>query len=94
VTGEFAADLVKKHHGLPVYDENNGMKKLAAGWLVEQCGWKGKRSGDAGVHEKQALVLVNHGNASGRDILDLSEEIRRSVREKFGIELEREVEVI
>ena len=94
VTGEFAADLVKKHQGLPVYDENSGMKKLAAGWLVEQCGWKGQRSGDAGVHEKQALVLVNHGNASGREILDLSEKIRRSVWEKFGIELEREVEVI
>jgi len=94
ITGEFAANLVKKHQGLPVYDENSGMKKLAAGWLVEQCGWKGRRSGDTGVHEKQALVLVNHGNASGRDILDLSEKIRRSVREKFGIELEREVEVI
>ena len=67
--------------------------KLAAGWLIEKAGWKGARKGDAGCHEKQALVLVNYGNASGEDVLALSEEIRESVREKFGVELEREVNV-
>ena len=89
------ADEIKSSHPLvPVYDEPSGGKKLAAGWLIEQCGWKGKRIGDAGVHEKQALVLVNYGKAKGIDIFNLSEMIRRSVSEKFGIELQREVEVI
>ena len=86
--------LVKAFPSIPVYEDSSGNKKLAAGWLTEQCGWKGKRKGDAGVHEKQALVLVNHGYATGKEIFELSEEIRNSVRKKFGIELEREVEVI
>lgn len=79
---------------IPVFRDAAGGTKLAAGWLVEQCGWKGKRIGDAGVHERQALVLVNHGNATGRELFELSEQIRNSVFEKFGISLEREVEVI
>jgi UDP-N-acetylmuramate dehydrogenase len=89
-----AENLMKDYPGMPVYDDPSGNKKLAAGWLVEQCGWKGKRTGDAGVHEKQALVLVNHGTASGKDILKLSEKIRKSVMDKYGINLENEVEVI
>jgi UDP-N-acetylmuramate dehydrogenase len=77
--------------GYPVI---NGRVKLAAGWLIEQCGWKGYRSGDAGCHPKQSLVLVNYGSASGKDILNLSEEILESVNNKFGVLLEREVNII
>ena len=86
--------LLKANPGMPAYDDPSGNKKLAAGWLVEQCGWKGKRLGDAGVYEKQALILVNHGAATGKEILMLADEIRSSVKKKFGIVIENEVEVI
>ena len=75
------------------YPNHDGSYKLAAGWLIEQCGWKGYRKGDAGCHEKQALVLVNYGAAKGNEIIELSELIIESVRNKFQVSLEREVNV-
>lgn len=87
-------DIQKKYPKLPLFRDRSGGAKIPAGWLIEQCGWKGKRLGDAGVHEKQALVIVNYGNATGSELLDLSEKVRKSVAENFGITLEREVEVI
>jgi UDP-N-acetylmuramate dehydrogenase len=78
---------------IPGYPTEEGVK-VPAGWLIEQAGWKGKRIGEVGVHEKQALVLVNYGNGQGTDIIDLSNQIRNSVQEKFGIELHPEVNLI
>jgi UDP-N-acetylmuramate dehydrogenase len=86
--------LKKEFPEMIAYPLPNGNVKLAAGWLIEQCGWKGYRKGDAGCHAKQALVLVNYGNATGTEIYELSEEIINSVVKKFRIELEREVNII
>ncbi|MDO9340176.1 MAG: UDP-N-acetylmuramate dehydrogenase [Bacteroidales bacterium] len=95
VVSSSAAEIIKKSYPqMTAYEDQSWGIKLAAGWLIDQCGWKGKRIGDAGVHDKQALVLVNHGKATGKEIYDLSEAIKKSVREKFGVELEREVEVV
>ena len=94
VSESIIMQLRKDYPEIPTYGSNDEKMKIAAGWLIEQCGWKGKRYGNTGVHEKQALVLVNYGNATGSEIYNLSEEIKNSVLKKFGIELEREVEVI
>jgi UDP-N-acetylmuramate dehydrogenase len=94
IKDKLAIGLRNKYPGMPQYEDKKGYKKLAAGWLIEQCGWKGKRTGEAGVHDKQALVIINHGKATGKEIYDLSEQIKKTVFEKFGVILEREVEVV
>jgi UDP-N-acetylmuramate dehydrogenase len=94
IENKAASDLKKNFPELPCYNDRPGYTKLAAGWMIDQCGWKGKRIGDAGVHEKQALVLVNYGKATGKEILELSEKIKLTVLEKFGVAIEREVEII
>jgi len=88
------SELKREYNALVSYPLENGNYKLAAGWLIEQCGWKGRTFGEAGVHKNQALVLVNYGNAKGREIYELSQQVLDSVKEKFGVELEREVNII
>lgn len=86
--------LKKKHPALPHYEAPDDKVKVPAGWLIEQSGFKGKRIGDAGVHDKQALVLVNHGHATGEEILDLALQIQKVVKKKFKIKLQPEVNII
>lgn len=86
--------LSKDFPGLISYALPDNKYKLAAGWMIEQCGWKGYRKGDTGCHEKQSLVLINYGNAKGEEIFKLSEEILQSVNLKFRVLLEREVNII
>jgi UDP-N-acetylmuramate dehydrogenase len=82
------------HSGLVAYELADGNFKLAAGWLIEQCGWKGKRIGETGSHKDQSLVLVNYGNARGKEIQELAIRIRESVYEKFGVWINPEVNII
>ncbi|HEX5277162.1 MAG TPA: UDP-N-acetylmuramate dehydrogenase [Fluviicoccus sp.] len=93
VTAEQARQLKSQWPELVSYPQPDGVK-LAAGWLIDQCGWKGKFLGAAGVYEKQALVLVNRGGAKGKDILALSMAIQRSVEDRFGVRLEMEPVVV
>lgn len=89
-----ADELRQRHPGLVAYPQADGQVKLAAGWLIEQAGWKGFRAGDAAVHGMQALVLVNHGGASGGEILTLAQQIQADIAARFGVELEIEPNVI
>ncbi|MEL1243779.1 UDP-N-acetylmuramate dehydrogenase [Flavobacterium sp. DGU11] len=82
------------HPQMPHYILSDTEVKVPAGWLIEQSGFKGKRFGDAGIHAKQALVLVNYGNATGKELLDLSKKIQETVYENFGIRIEAEVNII
>lgn len=85
-------NLQEKFPGVVSFPQDDGYK-IAAAWLIEQCGWKGKRYGDAGVHENQPLVLVNYGSATGEEILHLASRIIDSVEQKFGIRLDTEVNI-
>jgi UDP-N-acetylmuramate dehydrogenase len=93
ISGSAYLLLQEKFPGIIGYPLPGNQVKLAAGWLIEQCGWKGYRKGDAGCHPKQALVLVNYGSATGKEIYDLSDEILQSVEHRFGVSLEREVNI-
>ena len=86
--------IQKEHPKVPHYPAAHGMVKIPAGWLIEQCGWKGKRVGNTGSHKDQALVLVNYGGATGKEIYALALEIKKSVMEKFGIEITPEVNLV
>ncbi len=86
--------FIKKNPNAPFYKMDNNTYKIPAGWLIEQCNFKGKRFGDAGVHKKQALVLVNYGNASGEEILSLATKIQDAVLNTYGITIESEVNII
>ena len=93
VSKENLAKLLAKYPDAPFFEEEKAIK-IPAGWLIEQCGWKGKRTGNVGVHERQALVLVNHGGATGGEIKDLAEQIIASVYSEFGLKLIPEVNLI
>ena len=85
--------LAAQYPGMPHYTVDEEHEKIPAGWLIEQCGWKGKSLGNTGVYDKQALVLVNHGGAKGAEIVHLSDTIRRDVKNKFGIDIHPEVNI-
>jgi UDP-N-acetylmuramate dehydrogenase len=86
--------LQQQYATMPAYPAGNGFVKLAAGWLIEKCGFKGYRNGDAGCYEKQALVIVNYGNATGEALFHLSTLIIDKVQQQFGVTLEREVNIL
>ncbi|QDQ27319.1 UDP-N-acetylmuramate dehydrogenase [Chitinimonas arctica] len=87
VSAELAADLASAHPGMPVFPQAGGQAKLAAGWLIEQAGWKGRRLGPVGMYEKQALVLVNHGGADASHVAALMAAVQADVLQRFGVAL-------
>lgn len=86
--------LQQEYPRMPYYELPDGRVKIPTGWMIDQCGWKGKALGPAAVHDKQALVLVNRGGAEGSDIIALSDAVRAAVREKFGIDIHPEVNFV
>ncbi len=94
VTPERAEELCTRYHALPRWLDDTDQVKLSAAWLIECCGYKGKRVGDAGVSEQHALVLVNHGSASGLEIATLAREIQQAVHQEFGLRLETEPRLV
>ena len=94
VSSDILEKILSEYPDAPHYPAAGNEVKLAAGWLIEKAGWKGKRVGNCGMHEKQALVLVNYGGATGGEIYDLSTMVLESIKSQFGVELEREVNII
>ena len=94
VSYEKCKELLDNNPLMPNYPQSTGDVKIPAGWLIEQCGWKGKRVGNTGSHAKQALVLVNYGNATGHEVYQLAMDIKQSVMDKFGVEINPEVNLI
>jgi UDP-N-acetylmuramate dehydrogenase len=94
VPNEQYETLLHKYPGLASYPDATGKRKLAAGWLIDQCGFKGQRMGNVGVYENQALVLVNHGNGTAQDILGLAKCIQEKVKKEFGVHLEIEPNIL
>ena len=88
------SELIEKYPNMPHYNVGDDKVKIPAGWMIEQCGWKGKSMGRAAVHDKQALVLVNKGGATGKEILALCDAIRSDVKSRFGIEIRPEVNIV
>ena len=94
ITSERFNTLIVQFPEIVHYPVDEHHVKLAAGWLIEQCGWKGKQIGNVGTWKNQSLVIVNHGNASGKEVYDFSQSIIDSVQQKFGVSLEREVNIL
>ena len=95
VPATLAQALQAAHPRLPVFPgDGDGTRKLSAAWLIDACGWKGAREGDAGVSPAHALVLVNHGAATGLQLLDLARRIAASVQDRFGVALEPEPRIV
>jgi len=87
-------DIQKEYEQVPHYPVNEELVKIPAGWLIEQCGWKGKRVGNTGSYKHQALIIVNHGGATGAEVYEHAKSVRTSVDKEFSIKLEFEVNVI
>ena len=94
VEAPVAENLLKAYPDMPHYPAPEGREKLAAGWLIDRAGMKGHRAGNVGVHERQALVIVNHGGATGGEVIAFARTVQARVREKFGIEIDTEVNIL
>ena len=94
VEASVAENLLKAYPDMPHYPAPEGREKLAAGWLIDRAGMKGHRAGNVGVHERQALVIVNHGGATGGEVIAFARTVQAKVREKFGIEIDTEVNIL